>query len=175
MPILENDDRVVGTQGYLFFGNPPTDDPPDPSDPFPPDDPPFDANSTRIPITLWDCKIDKHTVDATNSTNYHPGTGMIYGVHAQTSINAEGSIEGRFRLSVIPDTIVASLYSDRATPEITLAFAEFFVFAQGFAIITSFRTSNPIDDTVNFWAAWKSYGVFDVNVGQQPINPILGK
>lgn len=149
MPRLANDGRFVGTAGYVTYEDP---------------DNPTEAAPVKIPVTLWSAKIMKSFQSTTNSQNYDPDSGLLYPTRVQTSMSVEGAIQGRFRLDVIPVTLLTAMYLGDTTPIITLYFSGDDEFGNGFFHLSEFETANPCDGVVDFQARIASNGMFLANV-----------
>lgn len=147
MPMLEGDDRVTGSSGGITFENTRV-----------------GSGPIFIPVTSWSVRCEKFFQDTTNSANYHWQSSLVYPTQSPCAARVEGEIEGRFRLSTIPYTILASLFDGSTTGYvISLYITQDYLFGIGMFLVSHFATGIPHDDVVNFSSRIISYGPFEVN------------
>ena len=128
-------DRLTGKAGFLTY-----EDEEDTTSTVPID----------IPLTSWSVRIVKSFQDKTSSENYDSETNLIYPKQVEVAVATEGVITGRFRLSVIPVTFIAAMYSGDIVPKISLYFTPTEKLGSGYFSVADFDTEVPQDDTVNF-------------------------
>lgn len=138
-------DRLTGKAGFLTY-----EDEEDTTSTVPID----------IPLTSWSVRIVKSFQDKTSSENYDSETNLIYPKQVEVAVATEGVITGRFRLSVIPVTFIAAMYSGDIVPKISLYFTPTEKLGSGYFSVADFDTEVPQDDTVNFTCRIISYGKF---------------
>lgn len=177
MPGLFNDDRRVGSQGYMLlsesldqgasggirFLEPAAGR--SSSQSGQPKEPVF------IPIRSWQSRVDRRTVDVTSSVHYTPDDDTVYAAALPTATRMEVRIEGVFRMLNTPPTLLAALYDGAAFSHVILAFDSIYKYCEGDFLVTNFMASNPIDYAVTYTALLVSYGVInpfpDPNWGEQ--------
>lgn len=171
MNTLPNDDRIVGTTGRLILGrardqgaddglqflSPPPDRNPDDGD----------GEDYEIPIRGWTCKVDVKTSDVTSSVFYSPKHDLVFSGALPVGVALEARAEGVFRLFTIPQTLIKSLFDGSAFAHVILGHSDVDVFAEGVFNPTNFVITSMIDDAVTYSVALKSYGVVNVNLGEQ--------
>lgn len=139
------EDRVTGKAGFLLFGH--FDD---------------DEASIEIPITNWSAKVKRSFQDTTASTSYDPETKLLYSTRVPVAAEVEGSIEGWFRLNVIPDTIIKDLFNGDDEPSlIELWINDDNRFCSGYFTFSEFSIESPIFGVVSFRTDIKSFGVVE--------------
>lgn len=149
MPMLGNDDRIVGTAGFMTYEDPQN------TETF---------GVAGVPITFWSVKCTKQFSDITSSLNYEWSTNLLYPTRLPVAMSVEGTVLGRFRLSVIPVTILAALYSGDILPVFTLYFNDDYEFGNGYFHVQEFEVSAPIDGVVEFQTKILSQGMFQANL-----------
>lgn len=159
MGMLDGDDRILGTQGFITFVD------------F---DSPLEEGIVEIPVTESRVKITKYFTGVTSSLNYDRDSDLLFPSKLQVSAEAQGMIQGRFRISRIPQTIIASLYSGTTLPVITFYNSPFRDFCSGYFHINDFELSTPVDGVVDFTATVISEGGIYVNTTPGFSNPPLG-
>lgn len=145
--MLNGDDRPIGKTGYMTFEREN-----------------ITLEPVRIPLTLWSLRSRKSLQDTTNSANYDPKSNLVYPTHSASAVATEGEIRGRLRISVVPSTIIESLYSGGAVPKLTFYVNPQFKYGSGYFLVSDFATESPYDGSVDFSASIRGYGFFDVNV-----------
>lgn len=158
MPMLDGDDRFLGTEGYITYQ--------DPEDPL-------ESGAVDIPITEFRIKLSKYFAGVTSSLNYAGDLDLLFPSKLQVSAEVQGEIRGRFRLSRIPQTIIASLYSGYTLPLITFFNKLNRDFCVGYFHVNDFELSSPIDGVVDFTASVISEGMVVVNLTPDLINTPL--
>lgn len=158
MPMLDNDDRILGTQAYITFQDP---------------DNPLEEGVVEIPITDHRVKLMKYFAGVTSSLNYDRDFDLLFPSKLQVSAEAQGQISGRFRLTKIPQTIIASLYSGNTLPIITFYNSLDRDFCSGYFHINDFELSSPVDGVVDYTANVISEGGIVVNTTPGFGNPPL--
>lgn len=167
MPSLENDDRRVGSQGYMMLS--------EAKDAGPSDDflyltPPKDRNPdqqnqpvepTFIPIRAWASNVTRKTADVTSSVHYGASDDTVYAAAIPTATSMEVRIEGVFRMQNTPPTLLAALYDGAAFSHVVLAFDDIYKYCEGDFTVSNFIASNPIDGAITYSATLKSYGVYN--------------
>jgi hypothetical protein len=165
MPSLFNDDRRVGSQGYMLLGESKDQGAPEgfrflesPADRNPdqlnqPQEPVF------IPIRSWASRVDRRTMDVTSSVHYTPNDDTVYSASLPTATSIEVRIEGVFRMLNTPPTLMAALYDGGAFSYVYLGFDYIHKYCEGNFLITNFVAFNPIDNAITYNAILRNYGV----------------
>lgn len=146
MPMLDGDDRILGTGGFVFY-----------------EDPEGGIPSVEIPIVGWSVRCQKFFQDATNSANYESTSQLVHPTRYQAAVLVEGSLRGIFRLSRIPPTLINGMFSGEIIPTIALYFNEQYEFGEGFFHISDMEVNSPIDGAATFECRIVSHGFFAVN------------
>lgn len=148
MPMLAYDDRIVGTGGFVTY-----EDPDDTEQEFP----------IFIPITSWSVRCTKYFDSITSSQNYDPNSNLLYPSRVQVGMLVEGSIAGRFRMSILPPTLLNAMYFGQTTPIITLYLRGDMEFGNGYFHLSEFEVMFPYDGVVEYQARILSEGMFSAN------------
>lgn len=130
-------DRLTGKASYFLFGG------------------------VQIPITKAHHKADRKLADTTDNGDYQQSTDMIAPTQLAVSIGTEFAIEGRYRKSVIPGTIIQALYNSVPGGVLaSLGLDASTVVGHGYFDLSDFTTEDPVDDTVTYSCTMKSNGPF---------------
>lgn len=144
--MMFGDDRILGSWGYVTFR----------------DERAF-SPEVEIPITMWSIRSDKLFQDNTSSENYDKDSSLIHPTQVAVATRTEGMIQGRYRVSRVPPTLVNAIYSGEIVPMIVLAFSPVYEFGRGYFQLRNFEINSPVDGVVDFVAVILSEGVFNVN------------
>jgi predicted secreted protein len=172
MSKLEHDDRRVGTQGYMLLseqldlgvdGLKFLTQSPGRSLDFTrqPSEPAF------VPIRMWSARVSRKHSDVTSSVHFDPESNVVWEAALPCAASMEVRVEGVFRLTVLPATVMAALYDGAAFSRVKLGFDKLNPFCEGVFSVSDFLPVNPIDDVVSFAAVLRSYGV--VKFAQEPV------
>lgn len=124
----------------------------------------FTFNGVNIPFTKLTPKVTRKLADSTDSSDYNGTQDMIATTQIPAAYTVEGTMEGRFRLSVIPSTILAGLFTSVTQLPIVIGLnASPTVWGHGLCDISNFQTDIPVDDIVTWTCDVKSWGVFTPN------------
>lgn len=156
MPMLDGDDRIIGTNGYVAFQDP---------------DNPLDEGIVEIPVTEYRVRLVKHFQPVTSSINYDRDTDLLFPSKLQVSAEAEGQIRGRFRMSRVPPTIIASLYAGTSLPIFYFYNDLTREFCSGYFHVREFELMSPVGESVDFSATVVSEGGIYVNTDPAYVNP----
>ncbi len=129
-------DRLTGKSGYLVFGG------------------------INVPITKWSMKTNRNLPDSTDNGDYNGGDDQIYHTRIPVSVDSDVSIEGRYRKSVMPASLVAVLFTGANAVPTTLGLDTQTVYGHGNFDLMDFTCDLPIEDMVTFTATLKSNGQF---------------
>jgi hypothetical protein len=162
MPFLNDyDDRIVGTQGYLFYGDEPGPGDPAHGDPiWNPDGSNNLDSGSYIPITRWSMQSTRATVDWTSSVWYDAETYSICPVSIVTAVKHVLVIEGRFRINSLNGTILKDLEDATAVSRVRLGLTYYQPYGSGLFQVVDYSMSLDVGDVVNYTCLLKSYGKF---------------
>ena len=124
----------------------------------------FTFNGVNIPFTKLTPKVTRKLGDSTDSGDYNIVQDMIGTTQIPVTYTVEGTVEGRFRKSIIPSTILAQLFTSLTQIPIVVGLdASPTIWGHGLCDISNFQTDIPVDDVVNFSCDIKSWGSFTPN------------
>lgn len=150
MPTLKDDDRVVGTGGYILWEDENADTP----------------EEIKVPITHWSIRSQGAFQDLTTSEQYDDETELLYPKQIQVAVSTEGAISGRFRLGTVPSTFVAAMYSGKISPKMTFYLTEDRKFGDGRFNVSDFDAEMPHDGVVTFTCRIIGYGKFSPDTSE---------
>jgi hypothetical protein len=123
----------------------------------------LNVNGTPVPITKATPKVNRVCADSTDSGDYQSQPDMIGPTQIPVSTQVVLSVEGRYRFSVTPSTIVALLFTSATLIPCILGLNSGTVWGHGYVDITDFETSVPYEDTVTFTCTLTSNGLWTPN------------
>ncbi len=118
-----------------------------------------DANRRiAVPIVSWEAEITTIFQELTTSCNYSPQDGVVYKSSVPSTRSLAATIQGFYRRSNTPEFVIRKLYDGNAPFRVELGYSPLDPFVDMWAWIESFRTTNPILETVRFSCSLRSEG-----------------
>lgn len=120
----------------------------------------FTYRGVRIPITRINIRIVRTLADCTDSYDYDQTADLIGPTQLPVSAQFEGTIEGRFNVAVIPQTIWGDLFTGVYGVPCTFGVDQGTLVGSGFMDISDYTQDMPVNDVVNYSCTVRSNGLF---------------
>lgn len=116
-----------------------------------------------IPITRTNLKIDRALAPCTDTSDYVPDFNIIGPTQLPVSAVVEGTIEGVYRFSTTPSTIVANLFTGLYAVPCVFGLDGNTIVGSGYFDISNFTQDAPVEDIVRYTCTVRSNGLFTPN------------
>lgn len=124
----------------------------------------FTFSGTNIPFTKIEPSVDRKLGDTTDSGDYNSSQDMIGTTQIPVAYTVKATVEGRFRISVIPSTFLTAAFTSLTQIPIFIGLNALpTVWGHGACDISNLKTSIPVDDIVTFSCDVVSWGAFTPN------------
>jgi hypothetical protein len=118
----------------------------------------FQFNGFAIPFKTQKPETEREYADSTDSSNYDAATDLIHKSQEKVSTQTTVDVDGLLDLSVIPASLIASLYNGADAVPCYFFLKPGVPLAHGNFDLTKFSCEIPIDDECSYSASLKSNG-----------------
>jgi hypothetical protein len=123
----------------------------------------FQYGGVFIPITRTNLRVDRAMATCTDSSDYEPDANLIGPTQLPVSAVVEGTIEGVFRYSTTPATIIENLFTGLTAVPCVFGLTNQTITGSGYFDITNYTQDTPVEDTVRYTCTVRSNGLFTPN------------
>jgi hypothetical protein len=124
----------------------------------------FTYNQVNIPITKMDATLERKMGDTTDNGDYNATQDLVWTTQIPCTGKVTGTMEGRFRLSITPLSIMAGLFTSLTQIPIVIGInLTPTVWGHGLCDISNFKTSIPVEDVITWTCDFVSWGSFTPN------------
>jgi hypothetical protein len=123
----------------------------------------FRYGGTTIPIYRVNVRVTRNVATCTDSSDYDEQADLIGPTQIPVSAICEGTIEGRYRQSTTPSTLIENLFTGVTAVPCIFGLDSQTVVGSGTFDITDYTQDMPIEDVVNYSCTVRSNGLFRPN------------